>query len=258
MNLAGKVVVISGGASGLGEAAGRHLATEKGAKVGIIDLNAERGAAMVADLGADKAMFCKADVRSLEQVDAAIESIMVKFGAIHGDINAAGIPGAIKILDKEGKASTRGKFSDLIDINLKGVFNVMAKCAEQMAKNQPDAGGERGVIINISSGAAEAGQIGQAAYSGSKAGINGMNMPAARELGAHGIRVTSIAPGLFETPLLKAQDPAFIEKLVTHVEAPKRLGAPDEFARACAFILENGYFNGRTLQLDAASILRAK
>jgi NAD(P)-dependent dehydrogenase (short-subunit alcohol dehydrogenase family) len=258
MELKDKVVVISGGASGLGEAAGRHLVGDKGAKIGILDLNAERGAKVVADLGEEKAIFCRADVRSIDEVDTAIDAIAAKFGAIHADINAAGVPGAIKILDKVGKASSRQKFSDLIDLNLKGVFNVMAKCVEQIAKNQPDDRGERGVIINISSGAAEAGQIGQVAYSSSKAGINGMNMTAARELGAVGIRVMSIAPGLFETPLLRAQDPAFVEKLVAHVEAPKRLGRPDEFAQACAFILENGYINGRTLQLDAATIIRAK
>ncbi|MFT3755681.1 MAG: SDR family NAD(P)-dependent oxidoreductase [Pseudoxanthomonas sp.] len=259
MNLKDKVIVITGGASGLGEAATRYLVQEKGAKVGIIDLNAERGAQIVADLGADKAIFCQADVCSIEAVDAAVDAIVAKFGAIHGDINAAGIPGMFKVLDKEGKASSsREKFSKIVDIDLKGVFNVLAKCVEVMAKNEPDENGERGVVINISSGAAECGQIGQSSYSASKAGVNGMNMPLARELGAVGVRVNSIAPGLFETPLLLAQPQAFIDKLVTAIEAPKRLGRGLEFAHACAFLLENGYMNGRTLQLDASTILQAR
>jgi len=259
MNLKDKVVVITGGASGLGEAAARYLVNEKSAKVAIIDLNAARGAQIVADLGADKVMFCETDVRVEASIEAAINAIITKFGAIHGDINAAGIPGMFKVLDKEGRASSSlKKFSDIIDINLKGVFYVMAKCVEQMAKNEPDENGERGAVINISSGAAECGQIGQSSYSASKAGINGMNMPLARELGAVGVRVNSIAPGLFETPLLKAQPQPFIDKLVTAIEAPKRLGRGTEFAHACAFLLENSYMNGRTMQLDAATILQAR
>jgi 3-hydroxyacyl-CoA dehydrogenase / 3-hydroxy-2-methylbutyryl-CoA dehydrogenase len=258
MELKDKVVVITGGASGLGEAAGRHLVQEKGAKIGILDVNAERGAEIVGDLGEDNAIFCAADVTSIDRVDQAIDAIVAKFGAIHADINAAGVPGVIKIVDKQGKASSRQQFSDLIDLNLKGVFNVMAKCAEVIGQNEPDAKGERGVIINISSGAAECGQIGQVAYASSKAGVNGINLPAARELGRLGIRVMSIAPGLFGTPLVRAQPPAFIEKLEAQIEAPKRLGDPSEFASACAFILENSYINGRTLQLDAATLLMAK
>jgi 3-hydroxyacyl-CoA dehydrogenase / 3-hydroxy-2-methylbutyryl-CoA dehydrogenase len=257
MNLKNKVVVITGGASGLGEGAARYLVQEKGANVSIIDLNAERGAAIVADLGADKALYSQADVRSEEAVDAAIAATMAKFGAIHGNINAAALAGIMKVLDKEGKANSLKKFSDFVDVNLKGVFNVLAKCAEQMAKNEPEDG-ERGAIINISSGAAECGQIGQTAYSASKGGINGMNMPLGRELGGLGIRVNSIAPGVFGTPLLMAQDQALIDRLIAAVEQPKRLGRVEEFAHACAFLLENGYMNGRNLQIDAATLLRGR
>jgi 3-hydroxyacyl-CoA dehydrogenase / 3-hydroxy-2-methylbutyryl-CoA dehydrogenase len=258
VNLNDKVVVVTGGASGLGEAAVRYLRAEKGMKVAIIDLNAERGAQIVADLGAENAIYCEADVSSEEQVATAIAEIVAKFGAIHANINAAAMAIIMKVLDKEGKASGFAKFSKSIDVNLKGVFNVLSQCAEQMAKNEPDAGGERGAIINISSGAAECGQIGQGPYSAAKGGINGMNMPLGRELGYLGIRVNSIAPGLFGTPLLMAQDQALIDRLVSAIEAPKRLGDPKEFAHACAFLLENGYMNGRNLQIDAATLLRGR
>ncbi len=258
MNLKDKVVVITGGASGLGEAAGRYLVTEKGMKLAIIDLNAEAGNKIVADLGEDKAIFTQADVSSEEQVATAVAAIVAKFGAIHGNINAAAYPIIMRVLDREGNAVNFKKFSMSIDINLKGVYNVLARCAEQMYKNTPDEGGERGAIINISSGAAECGQIGQQAYSAAKGGINGMNMPLGRELGQFGIRVNSIAPGLFGTPMLLAQDPALIERMVAATEAPKRFGHTVEFAHACAFLLENGYMNGRNLQIDAATLLRGK
>lgn len=258
MNLENRVVVITGGASGLGQATARYMIAEKNAKVALLDLNAEAGDAMVAELGEDKAIFCQTDVSSEESVDAAIATIMDKFGAIHADINAAGIPMGFKILDRDGKASCLKKFSTTIDVNLKGVFNVMAKCAEQMAKNEPDAKGERGAVVNISSGAAFEGQIGQSAYSGSKAGINGLNIPVARELERYGIRVNSIAPGLFGTPMVKALDPKIMDALVQVCEAPKRMGEMEEFAGACAFLIENGYMNGRCLRLDAATILPAK
>jgi 3-hydroxyacyl-CoA dehydrogenase / 3-hydroxy-2-methylbutyryl-CoA dehydrogenase len=258
MNLENKVIVISGGASGIGEGAARYLVNEKGSKVVILDLNEDRGAAIVADLGDDKVLFCKCDVRKEDEIDAAMAVAMAKFGAIHGDINAAGIPGQSRLIDKEGKASSLAYFSKIIDINLKGVYNVMAKCVEQMAKNELDEGGERGVIINISSGAAECGQIGQSSYSASKGGINSMSLPVARELGRIGIRCCAIMPGLIHTPLMDTMPPEFIEGLAKQAEAPKRLGKPEEIAHACAFILENGYMNGRNIMVDAATILQAR
>jgi NAD(P)-dependent dehydrogenase (short-subunit alcohol dehydrogenase family) len=212
----------------------------------------------VAELGHDNAVFCQTDVTCEDSIDVAIALVMDKFGAIHADINAAGIPLPCKILDKEGKASSLKKYATVININLCGVFNVMAKCAEQIAKNEPDANGERGVIINISSGAAYEGQIGQSAYSGSKAGVNGMNIPAARELGIFGIRVNSIAPGLFGTPMVKSFDESVQQSLINMCEAPKRMGEMDEFAHACEFLLENAYMNGRVIRLDAATVMQAK
>ena len=258
MNLQDKVVVITGGASGLGRATAEYMVSEKGAKVALLDLNEEAGAEAVAVMGESNAIFCQTDVTNEESIDVAIAAIIEKFGAIHVDINAAGIPLPCKILDREGKASNLKKYANVINVNLTGVYNVMAKCAEQMAKNEPDAKGERGVVINISSGAAFEGQIGQSAYSGSKAGINGMNIPAARELGPVGIRVNSIAPGLFGTPMVKSLDVKVQQALVQLLEAPKRMGEMEEFASSCAYIAENAYFNGRCLRLDGATIMQAK
>ena len=258
MNLQNKVVVITGGASGLGRATAEYMVREKSAKVALLDLNEEAGSVAVSELGKDKAIFCQTDVTSEESIDAAIAAIMTKFGAIHADINAAGIPLPCKILDRDGIASSLNKFATVINVNLCGVFNVMAKCAEQMAKNEPDANGERGAIINISSAAAFEGQIGQSAYSGSKAGVNGMNMPAARELGKYGIRVNSIAPGIFGTPMVKSFDEKIQESLTAVCEAPNRLGKMEEFAHACVFLIENSYMNGRVIRLDAATVMQAK
>lgn len=258
MNLRDKVVVITGGASGLGQATARYLVRETNARVALLDLNADAGAETVAELGEDNAIFCQTDVTSEESIDAAIAAIMDKFGAIHVDINAAGIPLPCKILDREGKASSLSNYASVIQVNLCGVFNVMAKCAEQMARNTPDENGERGVVINVSSGAAFEGQIGQSAYSGSKAGVNGMNIPAARELGPLGIRVNSIAPGLFGTPMVKSFDQKVQDSLIQMCEAPKRMGEMDEFAHTCVFLVENGYMNGRVLRLDAATVMQAR
>lgn len=258
MNLHNKVVVISGGASGLGKATAAYLVREKSAKVALLDLNEQSGNDLVSELGENNAIFCQTDVTCEESIDAAITQIMAKFDAIHGDINAAGIPLPCKILDREGIASSLSQFATVINVNLCGVFNVMAKCAEQMAKNEPDENGERGAIINISSAAAFEGQIGQSAYSGSKAGINGMNMPAARELGKFGIRVNSIAPGIFGTPLVRSLDQKVQESLAAMCEAPKRLGELTEFAHTCAFLIENSYMNGRVIRLDAATVMQAK
>ena len=159
---------------------------------------------------------------------------------------------------KDGKATPLARFAQVTAVNLNGVFNVMSKCVEQMAKNEPEVGEERGVVINISSGAAYEGQIGQVGYAATKAGVIGINMPAARELGAIGVRVNAIAPGLFLTPMVQSLDEKVVAALMTNVEAPKRLGDMREFAHCCAFIVENAYLNGETIRLDAASRLRAR
>ncbi len=258
MQVKDKVIVITGGASGLGLATTRYMVEQMGARVAIFDLNADVGQTVAQELGADKVLFVQTDVSSEESVQAAVDASMAKFGAIHVCINCAAIPSPIKVLGKDGKATPLAKFAQVTAVNLNGVFNVMSKCVEQMAKNEPEAGEERGVVINISSGAAYEGQIGQVGYAATKAGVIGINMPAARELGAIGVRVNAIAPGLFLTPMVQSLDEKILAALMTNVEAPKRLGDMREFAHCCAFIIENAYLNGETVRLDAASRLRAR
>jgi len=258
MQIKNKVVVISGAASGLGLATARHLVEQKGARVAILDMNADAGAGAAAELGEERALFVAADVTSEDSVRAAIAATMAKFGGIHVCINCAGIAAPFKILGKDGTATPLARFAQITAVNLIGVYNVMSKCVEQMAKNEPEAGEERGVVINVSSGAAYEGQIGQCGYASTKAGVIGLNMPAARELGAIGVRVNAIAPGLFLTPMARELDPKVLEALVGQVEAPRRLGDMREFAHCCVFLIENAYANGETIRLDAASRLRAR
>jgi NAD(P)-dependent dehydrogenase (short-subunit alcohol dehydrogenase family) len=258
MRIQDKIVVITGGASGLGLATARHLARDKGARIAIFDLNEAAGEQAVAELGADHAIFVKTDVSDETSVQQAVDAVIDRFGAIHVCINAAALPNPCKVLGKDGKATPLARFAQVTAVNLNGVFNVMSKCAEQMAKNEPEAGEERGVVINISSGAAYEGQIGQCAYASSKAALIGLNMPAARELGAIGVRVNAIAPGLFLTPMVSSLGEKIVSSLVERIEAPKRLGDMAEFAHCCAFIIENAYLNAETIRLDAASRLTAR
>jgi len=258
MRIQDKVIVITGGASGLGLATAHYMVQEKGARVAIFDLNEEAGNKAVAELGAERALFVRTDVSNEESVQLAVATVMAKFGAIHVCINGAAIPTGFKVLGREGKAPALAKFAQTTAVNINGVFNVMSKCAEQMAKNELEAGEERGVVINVSSGAAYEGQIGQCAYAASKAAIIGMNIPAARELGAIGVRVNAIAPGLFLTPMVAAIDEKILASLKEQTEAPKRLGDMREFSHCCAFVIENAYVNGETIRLDGAARLRAK
>jgi NAD(P)-dependent dehydrogenase (short-subunit alcohol dehydrogenase family) len=257
MQIKGKTIVITGGASGLGFATARYL-IEKGAFVAIFDLNAELGAKAQHELGAEQCLFVPTDVTSEASVQAAIDASVERFGALHVCINCAAIPLPCKVLGKDGKATPLARFAQVTAVNVNGVFNVMSKCVEKMVLNTPEDGEERGVVINISSGAAYEAQIGQCAYAASKAALIGLNSPAARELGSVGVRVNAIAPGLFLTPMVKTLDQAVIDSLVGQIEAPKRLGDMREFAHGCAFIIENAYLNGETVRLDAASRLRAR
>lgn len=258
MRIQDKVVVITGGASGLGLATAKYLQSEKGARIAIIDMNVEAGEKAMIDLDPERTMFVVADVADDASVRAAIDTIMVRFGAVHVCINGAALAGGFKILDREGRAASLARFAATTAVNINGVFNVMSKCVEQMAKNEAEAGEERGVVINVSSGAAYEGQIGQTAYASSKAAIIGMNIPAARELGAIGVRVNAIAPGLFLTTMVAALDETILAALKGAMEAPKRLGDVREFAHTCAYIIENAYVNGETIRLDGAARLRAK
>jgi 3-hydroxyacyl-CoA dehydrogenase / 3-hydroxy-2-methylbutyryl-CoA dehydrogenase len=258
MRIKDKVIVITGGASGLGLATAHYMVKEKGARVAILDLNVDAGHSAVAELGADHAMFVQTDVSNEESVQQAVDAVMLRFGAIHVCVNGAAIPTGFKLLGKEGKAAPLARFAQTTAVNINGVFNVMSKCAEQMAKNEAEVGEERGVVINVSSGAAYEGQVGQSAYAASKAAIIGMNMPAARELGAIGVRVNAIAPGLFLTTMVAGLDDKVLSSLKEQMEAPRRLGDMREFAHCCAFIIENAYVNAETIRLDGAARLRAR
>ncbi|PNB72196.1 3-hydroxyacyl-CoA dehydrogenase [Pseudomonas sp. GW456-E7] len=258
MRIQDKVIVITGGASGLGLATAHYMAGEKAARVAIFDLNIEAGEQAVAEIGAERAMFVQTDVSDETSVQNAVNAVIGKFGAIHVCINGAAVPNGFKVLGKEGKAAPLAKFALATAINLNGVFNVMSKCAEHMANNEAEGGEERGVVINVSSGAAYEGQVGQCAYAATKAGVIGMNMPAARELGAIGVRVNAIAPGLFLTSMVAGLDEKVLNSLKEQMESPKRLGDMREFAHCCAFLIENAYVNGETIRLDAASRMRAR
>ncbi len=256
MQIEGKTIIITGGASGLGAETMRYL-HGKGANVVACDMNAEARDALVAELG-ERAMFARLDVTSDEEAADVIARVVEKFGAVHVCINCAGVAAPGKIIGREGNATSLDAYRRTVDINLVGTFNMMSKCAAQMAKNDPEDGEERGVVINVSSGAAYEGQIGQAAYASSKNGVIGLNMPAARELGRYGVRVNAIAPGLFGTPMVMSFDQKVIDSLIEACEAPKRVGRMEEFAHACAFLIENAYVNGETLRLDAATRLKAR
>jgi NAD(P)-dependent dehydrogenase (short-subunit alcohol dehydrogenase family) len=258
MKLEGKVAVITGGASGLGRRTAEYFVRDKGAKVAVFDLNDEAGAALVGHLGDANAIYQRVDVADDAAVAAGVHACAARFGRIDVCINCAGIPTPMKILGKDGHASNCGTFKRNVMVNLVGTFQVMAHCIEHMAKNDPENGEERGVVVNIASGAAFDGQVGQTAYSSSKAGVVGLSLPAARELAAIGVRVNSIAPGLFLTPMAQSLSPKVLESLVAMVEFPKRAGDMAEFASLCAYICENAYLNGECIRLDAATRLRAR
>ncbi|GLO80153.1 MULTISPECIES: SDR family NAD(P)-dependent oxidoreductase [Alphaproteobacteria] len=257
MKIEGKTIIVTGGASGLGAATAEYL-HGLGAQVAMFDRDMEQGTALADRLGADRAMFRQVDVTSDEHVSEAISAVVDRFGALHVAINCAGVVSPMKVVDREGAPASLDAFRRTVEINLVGTFNVMSQAAARMLENPPEDGEERGVIVNISSGAAYEGQIGQTAYASSKAGVIGLNLPAARELGPKGIRINAIAPGLFGTPMVMSLGDEVVASLEESVEAPKRVGRMEEFAHACAFLIENSYMNGATLRLDAATRLRAR
>jgi len=255
MKIAGAGALVTGGASGLGAATVRRLAS-LGAHVTIADLNAETGNALAAELGG-QARFVQADVTSEESLRSATDAAKDQQGGLRILVNCAGIGVAEKVLGKEGPHDLN-RFVKVIQINLVGTFNALRLAAAVMSENEPDAEGERGVIINTASVAAFEGQIGQIAYSASKGGIVGMTLPAARELARYGIRVMSIAPGIFDTPLLAGlPEPARIS-LGQQVPFPSRLGRPDEYAALAQHIIENAMLNGETIRLDGAIRMQPK
>jgi NAD(P)-dependent dehydrogenase (short-subunit alcohol dehydrogenase family) len=249
MEIKNATAIITGGASGLGEATAVRLCN-MGANVVIMDLNGERGKALAEKLGS-KAAFILADVTNTEQNQAAVDLAVSKFGRLDIAVNCAGIGVPMKTLSKNGPHDIN-LFKKTISINLIGTFDVIRLAAEKMANNEPNQWGERGVIVNTSSDAAFEGQIGQAAYSASKGGIVGMTLTIARDLSSYGIRVMTIAPGLFDTPLLASLPEPAKQSLGKQVPFPPRLGLPDEYAMLVQHIIENVVLNGETIRLDGA------
>lgn len=249
MKFADNSFIVTGGASGLGEATVRALHAA-GARVVIADLNVAQGEALAAELGA-RAAFHRTNVADEADARGAVELAVSRFGGLHGLVNCAGIGTAGKVLGKEGPLPL-ADFARSIEVNLTGTFNMIRLAAEAMAKAEAQADGERGVIINTASVAAYEGQIGQAAYAAAKGGIVAMTLPIARELARSGIRVVTIAPGLFLTPMLQALPPEVQDSLGASVPFPPRLGQPAEFAKLVCSIVDNVMINGETIRLDGA------
>ena len=249
MQITGRTFIITGGASGLGRASAEAIITA-GGNVVLLDVNSETGTSAALALGS-KARFAQADVTSEEQVTAAVALAVSAFGGLHGAVNAAGIGPAAKVLGKNGPHAL-DLFQKTINVNLVGTFNVIRLAAAQLAQNQPMDTGERGVIVNTASIAAFDGQIGQPAYAASKGGIVGLTLPVAREFASLGIRVVTIAPGIFDTPLLAGlPEPARIS-LGQQVPFPSRLGRPAEYGALVRHVLENEMLNGEVIRLDGA------
>jgi 3-hydroxyacyl-CoA dehydrogenase / 3-hydroxy-2-methylbutyryl-CoA dehydrogenase len=247
--------LVTGGASGLGEATVRAIIAA-GGRAAILDLDDSRGKKLASDLG-DNSLFIKTDVSSTESVTKAIEQATAIFGQINVVVNCAGIAPAAKVLGKQGPHDLE-LFSRALQVNLVGTFNVIRLAAAKIAENEPGPDGERGVIINTASVAAFEGQIGQAAYSASKAGIVGLTLPVARELAPLGIRVVTIAPGIMETPMLMGMPDNVREALGKMVPFPQRLGHPEEYAMLARQIIENIMLNGTTIRLDGAIRMQPK
>jgi len=253
MDLAKCAAVVTGGASGLGAATARALAA-KGVKVAIFDLQADKGEALADEIGG---VFCKVDVTSDDSVDAGFAAARAAHGQERILVNCAGTGNAAKTAgrskqDGSIKHFPLDAFDRIIQINLVGTFRCIAKSAAGMLTLEPGGDGERGAIVNTASAAAEDGQMGQAAYSASKAGVVGMTLPIARDLMSEGIRVNTILPGIFDTPLLAAAPQPVRDALAASVPFPKRLGRPEEFAALALTMIECGYFNGEDVRLDGA------
>jgi NAD(P)-dependent dehydrogenase (short-subunit alcohol dehydrogenase family) len=249
MRFDGKTVLVTGGASGLGGAT-VEMVVQAGGNAVILDVNEATGNALASRLGG-RVRFVKTDVTSEADVQRALDTAVQSFGGVHGAVNAAGIGVAERVLGKEGPQPL-ANFTRVIHINLIGTFNVIRLAAASMSKNEPNEAGERGVIVNTASVAAFDGQIGQAAYSASKGGIVGMTLPIAREFARVGVRVMTIAPGTFDTPLLAGLPEAARQSLAQQVPFPSRLGRPAEYAALVRHIFENEMLNGEVIRLDGA------
>ena len=249
MSFKDQVVLVTGAGSGLGAAVAAKVVGD-GGKAVLLDVNREAGDATAAQLGGN-AFFVRTDVTSDADAQAAIDGALDRFGRIDGLVNCAGISPAIKIVGRDGPHSLE-RFSQVISINLIGTFNMLRVAAEAMSKQEPAANGGRGVIVNTASIAGQDGQIGQAAYAASKGGVMAMTLPAARELARYGIRVVTIAPGIFGTPMLTAMPQEIQDSLGASVPFPSRLGQPEEYAALVAHIFANQMLNGEVIRLDGA------
>lgn len=249
MNLTNKVAIVTGGASGLGGATVENF-VGNGSRVAIFDRDRDSGEELSSKLG-DAVMFCQVDVSDDSSVAAGIEAVMAQFGAIHVCVNCAGRGGgATKTMARKGRFPM-DLFREVININLIGTFSVLTQAVEKMVDNEPDENGERGVIINTASIAAFEGQKGQVAYAASKGGLVSITLPIARDLAYYGIRIATIAPGLFDTPILKGLSDEVKDGLARDIPNPSRLGNVREFAALAQHIVNNPYINGETIRLDA-------
>jgi|TARA_B100001093_G_scaffold386172_1_gene372063 NAD(P)-dependent dehydrogenase (short-subunit alcohol dehydrogenase family) len=249
MEISNKVSLVTGGASGLGLATA-ELLIESGSKVMLLDLNEDNAKAAAEKLGSN-ASYVIANVTDEPSIQSAIDKTIEKFGALHVVVNCAGIGSASKTVGRDG-AHPLDYFKLVVDINLIGTFNVLRLAAVAMGNNEPNADGECGVIINTASVAAFDGQMGQAAYSASKGGVVGMTLPIARDLARMGIRINTIAPGIFNTPLMNGAPDSVKNPLIEMVQFPKRLGHPEDFASLTKHIVENSYLNGETIRIDGS------
>ncbi|ANU24366.1 SDR family NAD(P)-dependent oxidoreductase [Planococcus donghaensis] len=256
MDLSKVKAIVTGGASGLGEATVRRI-VKNGGKAAIFDLNAERAKSLIEELGEASVIYIETDVTDGLQVEQNIDDTVEQLGDINLVVNCAGIGTPGKVLSK-GTPIALDQFEKVIKVNLVGSFNVIRVAAAAMQKNEPNEDGERGVIVSTASVAAYEGQIGQAAYSASKGGVVAMTLPIARELARDGIRVMAIAPGLMETPMVEGLPAAAIASLSAAVPFPQRLGKPDEFARLVESIVANPMLNGETIRLDGAIRMQPK
>lgn len=255
MNIQGQSALVTGAASGLGEATARELA-RLGAKVAVLDVNMALAEKVAADINAQaghgSAVACQCDITNTESVNAALAKATAAHGPARMLMNVAGIGSAKRIVQKDGSAAPLEDFVRVVNVNLIGAYNVSRLFAAACAKLEPLADGERGVMMFTASVAAFDGQVGQQAYSASKGGLVGMTLPMARDLAQHGIRVCTVAPGLFATPLMQQLPEAVQASLAASIPFPQRLGKPEEFAQLAAHIVSNGHLNGEVIRLDGA------
>jgi NAD(P)-dependent dehydrogenase (short-subunit alcohol dehydrogenase family) len=248
MNIQGQAALVTGGASGLGEATARELA-RLGAKVAVLDVNMEQAEKVAAEIGG---VACQCDITNAESATAALEKAAAKHGPARILMNIAGIGTAKRVVQKDGSPAPLEDFARVVNINLIGTYNMSRLFAAACAKLQPLEDGERGVMLFTASVAAFDGQVGQQAYSASKGGLVGMTLPMARDLAQHGIRVCTVAPGLFATPLMKQLPEPVQQSLAASIPFPPRLGKPEEFAQLAAHIVTNTHLNGEVIRLDGA------